>query len=119
MTWKRILFPVAAAWTLVNVAGLGIAVAAAEWPHALVHVVFIGAFGWATSWLWRRPQQVERDARIDVLENEVSDLQRQLSETQEGLTFAEQLLAQRKPARDAEFQPRAGVRRAQDDHPGP
>ena len=95
MTLKRILAAVAVAWAIVNLAGLGFAVAASEGMHASLHGVLALVFGVGAVWLWRDPNANKRHVRVEVLEDEVSDLQKQLSDAQQGLEFAEQLLAQR------------------------
>ena len=129
LNFRRILFPVAIAWALVNLAGLGWAVAMGEGMHGGMHAALAVAFGW---WAVRlRPSRdpkaaqdpMERDKRVAVLEDEVSELQRRLSETQEGLNFTEQLLAKRpqpEPADALRFKPRQPdeqARRADDSEP--
>lgn len=109
MNWRRLLFPVAVAWTAVNLVGLGFAAVAGEAAHGAVHLVLMVAFGW---WAVRlrhgRPAPVTQqlDPQREVLEEEISQLQRQLDEKQAGLDFAEQLLAQRAAERQAEPLPR-------------
>jgi hypothetical protein len=95
MTLKRVLFPVAIAWAVVNVAGLVWAAVSGEPMHATIHAALAVAFGYGAVRLRHTPERREDVSRIEVLEDEISKLQRELTEKQEGLDFAEQLLAKR------------------------
>jgi len=95
MTFKpAIWYPIAVVLSVINLVGVGFAARSAEPWHATVHAALALAFG-----LWARrlrpgPGGSERQARLEVLEAEVSNLWQELSETQERLDFAERLLAQ-------------------------
>ena len=89
-TWYRI----AVALSAINVVSIGFAVGEGQPLHAAVHAGLALAFAWWAQHLRQRPAGNEFDARLEVLEVDVSDLRQQLSETQERLDFAERLLAQ-------------------------
>ncbi|MGH7525174.1 MAG: hypothetical protein ACREMX_00560 [Gemmatimonadales bacterium] len=95
MTFKPAIWhPIAVVLSVINLVGVGFAVGSAEPWHAAVHAGLALAFGsWARR-LGQGPGGSERQARLEVLEAEVSNLGRELSETQERLDFAERLLAQ-------------------------
>jgi hypothetical protein len=98
MTFRTALYPIALAWTALNIGGIGYAAYTAEPMHAMVHGVLAVAFGlWAVSLRKTRAPEPARDVRLEVLEDEVSELQRELNETRQGLNFAEQLLASKRP----------------------
>ena len=100
MTFKpTIWYPIAVGLSVINVAGVGLAVARAEPSHAAIHAGLALAFGLWAQRLRQRPGGSEHDARLDALEDEVSKLRQQVSETQERLDFVERLLAQRAEAR--------------------
>lgn len=88
-TWYRI----AVALSAINVVSIGFAVGEGEPVHAAVHAGLALAFAWWAQHLRQRPAANEFEARLDVLEVDVSDLRQQLGETQERLDFAERLLA--------------------------
>jgi hypothetical protein len=91
-TW----FPITVVLSALNLVGAGFAAGAAEPWHATVHVVFALAFGLGARRLLRGPGAGELQdglEGIEALEFEVSNLRRELSETQERLDFAERLLA--------------------------
>ena len=102
---KGFLFAAAIGWALLNIAGLFMALGqGAGIAHLSTHIVLAVGLSIVAFFLrpWKRPREpVERtiagDKRIEVLESEVSDLQRQLNETQRGLDFTEQLLKQQPP----------------------
>ena len=101
-TIKWILFAVAVAWTVINVAGLGMAVAAGEPWHGTIHAVLALGFGYAAlrlrqPWRKQKERELEADPLIYELEDEISELRKELSRTQEGLDFAEQLLVKKVP----------------------
>lgn len=96
--------PIAVGLSLVNVAGLGYAVALAEPWHAAVHAALAVAFG-----LWaRRLRQGSGGSAIALMEQQLgqqaaaledaqttlADQSAQLAELEERVDFAERLLAQ-------------------------
>jgi hypothetical protein len=103
-TWYRI----AVVLSLLNLVGAGFAAGQAQGPHAAIHVALALGFGF---WARRLRQRLrERDVpagpeafdaleAIQALEADVSQLRRELNETQERLDFAERLLAQGAEAR--------------------
>lgn len=102
MTFKpAIWYPIAVTLSVINLVGLGLAVRPGEPWHAATHAVLALAFG-----LWARRLRPgtgtsgsEHQARLEALEAEVSRQQRELTEAQERLDFAERLLAQGAEAR--------------------
>jgi Flp pilus assembly protein TadB len=100
----RILAVVSFGWFLVNAYGLAWAALNGEGMHSLVHAVLTVALAAAAVFLWRMAprskaraqRQALPDAQVEQLNEEINSLQRQLDETRESLTFAEQLLAKRK-----------------------
>jgi hypothetical protein len=98
-TWR----PIAIGLSAVNLIGLGLAAGAAEVPHAALHAVLALGFGWWAQRLRPTPGAGHDDAaRLDLLEADVSQLRRELTETQERLDFAERVLAQGAAARRVE-----------------
>src|SRR4051812_24497276 len=95
-------YPAAILLSIGNVAGAGFAIMEGQLWHSTFHIGLAIAFGvWAKhlgEQLRRRPDQTRRDARVELLEGEVSELQRELNQTRDGLDFAEQLLRQRQEA---------------------
>jgi hypothetical protein len=86
-TW----FPIATVLSVVNVAA--VAVAGAPW-HATTHAVLAVAFGlWAQHLRHARPGG-ELQSGLEALEDEMSNLRRELNEAQERLDFAERVMAQ-------------------------
>jgi hypothetical protein len=89
-------------WAVVNLAGMVMAIrSGGSAGHIITHAVLTPLCA-AAAWLVfpRKPRPtgpavIEPDRRVDVLEDEVTDLQRQLSDTQKKLDFTEQLLTQR------------------------
>jgi hypothetical protein len=107
---------VAATLSVLNVAGAGYAVAAAEPMHAAAHVVFAFGFGWWAYWLRQRRQEDDLETefretlrdpleRLSMLEGEVSRLQQELSDVQERLDFTERILARDRESRSPQFGP--------------
>ena len=96
MTFKPALWqPIAVALSAINLVFVGLAAGSAEPWHAGVHAALALAFGlWAQRLRWG-PGGGELQPRLEALEFEVSNLRRELSETQERLDFAERVLAQR------------------------
>jgi hypothetical protein len=99
---KTFFFLAAIGWGLLNVAGLFMAqMQDAGWAHLGTHiglaVLLFGVAYFIRPWK-KSPKPAEpalRDARLEVLENEVSHLQKELHETKRSLDFTEQLLAQK------------------------
>jgi hypothetical protein len=98
MTFKPAIWqPIAVVLSVVNLVGVGFAAGAAEPWHATMHATLALGFG-----LWaRRLRQgpvgsggSDREARLESLEADVSNLRRELGEAQERLDFTERMLAQ-------------------------
>jgi hypothetical protein len=105
MTFKpKIWYPISVVLSGLNLVAVGFAAAAAEPWHAGVHAVLGLAFG---LWAQRlRPalgsgtgSAGELQAGLEALEDEVSKMRQELSETQERLDFTERVLAQGAEAR--------------------
>jgi hypothetical protein len=95
MTFKPALWrPIAVVLSVINLVGVGFAAGSAEPWHAAGHAALALAFGLWAQRLRQGPDGSEREARLEVLEGEVSNLRLELNETQERLDFAERLLAQ-------------------------
>jgi hypothetical protein len=100
MTFKPAIWqPIAVVLSVINLVSVGFAVGAAEPWHAGVHAALGLAFG-----LWAQRLRLgaggsELQPRLEALEFEVSDLRRELSETQERLDFTERVLAQGQESR--------------------
>ena len=102
MTFKPAIWrPIAVVLSVLNLVGVGFAAGAAEPWHATAHGALALAFGLWAQRLRQDPGGSERQARLDALEAEVSNLGRELSEAQERLDFAERLLAQGPESRRA------------------
>jgi hypothetical protein len=100
MTFKpAIWLPIAVVLSVINLVAAGFAVASSEPLHAGVHVALGLAFGLWAQRLRQGPGESELQPRLEALEFEVSDLRRELSETQERLDFAERVLAQGQESR--------------------
>jgi hypothetical protein len=105
MTFKPAIWqPIAVVLSAINLVAVGFAAGAAEPWHAGGHAALGLAFG---LWAQRMKQgrgggETELQPRLEALEFEVSDLRRELSETQERLDFAERLLAQGQESRRVE-----------------
>jgi hypothetical protein len=105
MTFKPAIWqPIAVVLSVINLVSVGFAVGAAEPLHAGIHAALGLAFGLWAQRLRQGPGAVELQPRLEALEFEVSDLRRELSETQERLDFTERVLAQAQESRrlDAE-----------------
>jgi hypothetical protein len=95
MTFKPAIWkPVAIVVSAANLVGVGFAAAAAEPYHAGVHAALALAFGLWAQRLRPLRDGGDREERMDEFEADVSDLRRQLTETQERVDFAERMLAQ-------------------------
>ena len=104
MTFKSKLWqPIAVVLSAVNLVAVGFAAGGGESWHAAVHSALALGFGlWAQRLRQRRigsgiDSVGDLEAGLEALEIEVSDLRRDLSETQERLDFTERMLT-----RDAE-----------------
>ncbi len=95
MTFKPAIWrPIAIVLSVINWAGLGAAVEVAEPWHAAAHAALALAFGYWALRLGQTRGGSGPQAQFDLLEAEMSNLRRELSETQERLDFAERVLAQ-------------------------
>ncbi len=96
MTFKPAVWhPIAWVLSAANLAAAGFAIASAEPWHATIHVALAAAFGfWAQRLRPATPGGSDVQARLDELEVEVSNLRRELNETQERMDFAERVLSQ-------------------------
>jgi hypothetical protein len=108
MTFKSPIWqPIAILLSAINLVAVGLAAGAAEPWHAAGHAALALVFGLGAQRLRRRPvgREVgseiggEHEARLEVLEAEVNNLGRELSEAQERLDFTERMLAQRPESR--------------------
>ncbi|HEX6433248.1 MAG TPA: hypothetical protein VFZ87_03370 [Gemmatimonadales bacterium] len=95
MTFKPALWrPIAFGLAALNLVAVGFAAGAAEPWHAAVHAGLAMAFGSWAQRLKRAPGGADRDERLEMLEDDMSEMRRELTEAQERLDFAERLLAQ-------------------------
>ena len=100
MTFKpAIWYPIAVVLSVINLAGAGFAARQAEPWHATIHAGLAVAFGLWAQRLRQSPGGSEPQVRLEALEIEMSNVRRELSETQERLDFAERMLAQAPEAR--------------------
>jgi flagellin-like hook-associated protein FlgL len=110
MTFKPAIWhPIAFVLSVVNLVAVGFAAGDAQPYHAAGHAALALAFG-----LWvqrlsqkRRPaSELQGTAEVldalDGLQEDVSQLRRELGETQERVDFAERVLAQKSEARRME-----------------
>ena len=97
MTFKpAVWYPIAVVLAAINLLGAGFAAGSAEPMHAAAHVALAVAFGLWARRLRQGPGGSELQDRLEALEAlefEVSNLRRELGETQERLDFAERMLA--------------------------
>ena len=97
MTFKPALWrPIAFGLSALNLVAVGFAAGAAEPWHAGVHAALAIVFGSWAQRLRRAPGGADRDERLEILEDDVGEMRRELTEAQERLDFAERLLAQRR-----------------------
>ena len=95
MTFKPAIWkPIAIVLSAANLVAVGFAAGGAEPYHAAGHAALALAFGLWAQRLRPRRGTGDREERLEELEADVSDLQRQLSETQERVDFSERMLAQ-------------------------
>jgi hypothetical protein len=100
MTFKPALWrPIAIVLSVINLVAVGFAAGSAEPWHAAGHAALALAFGLWAQRLRQGPAGGDREARLEVLEAEMSNLRLELTETQERLDFAERLLAQGQESR--------------------
>src|SRR4029077_6394675 len=100
MTFKpAIWYPIAVVLSVINLAGAGFAARQAEPWHATIHAALALACGLWAQRLRQSPGGSEPQVRLEALEIEMSNVRRELSETQERLDFAERMLAQAPEAR--------------------
>lgn len=102
MTAPSKWYPVAGLLAAVNLLGLGYAVATGEPMHAIAHAVLVVAFGaWAHRLGGGRSSsgRIEQQDRIDALEDQMSNMQGELTDAQDRLDFAERMLAQEREFR--------------------
>lgn len=106
-TW----YPIAIVLSVVNVVGAA-AAAGDPWFHAGAHAALALGFGMWAQRLKQRRDKGEHTAslaagegdRLEALEDELTRLRQELSETQERLDFTERMLAQRPDPRRVEPQ---------------
>lgn len=101
MTFKpKTWYPIAAVLSVLNLGAVGFATGPTQPWHATIHAALALAFG---IWAYRLRQArggsdlqpgLEALEGLESLEVEVSNLRRELSETQERLDFTERMLAQ-------------------------
>ena len=95
MTFKPAIWrPIAVTLSAINLVGVGFAAGATEPWHAAIHAALALAFGLWAQRLRQGEGVSDGQARLELLEAEVGNLRRELSETQERLDFAERVLAQ-------------------------
>ena len=95
-------YPVVGFFAVVNLLGLGYAVATGEPMHAIGHAVLVVAFG---SWAHRlggggsSSRRIEEQERLEALEDQMSNMQGELTDAQDRLDFAERMLAHERESR--------------------
>jgi hypothetical protein len=104
VVWRTVAIGLSA----LNMAGVGLAAGASEAGHAALHAALALVFGlWAQrSWqaaarrgeFTRSEPGAIEPGRLEALEEGLASMQRELSEAQERLDFAERLLAQGRDA---------------------
>jgi uncharacterized membrane protein YhiD involved in acid resistance len=100
MTFRAaVWYPIAVVLAVANLAAAGFAAGSGEPVHATVHVSLALAFGWWAERLRQRRGVNESQPRLEELEEELSNVRRELNEVQERLDFAERLLAQQESRR--------------------
>jgi hypothetical protein len=111
MTFKPAVWrPIAFVLSALNLVAVGFAAGTAEPWHAASHATLALVFGLWAQRLGQRPGgsgrhtrleelEAEMGNRLEAVETEMSNLGRELSETQERMDFAERLLAKTAEAR--------------------
>ena len=98
---RKFLFRAAVVLVGINVAGGIYAYMTNEVMHGLVHGAFAVGFAlWARylkSTAVQSERRVEQPDRVELLQNDLSDLERELQETRARLDFADQLLKKKPP----------------------
>ena len=102
MIFKRgFWFAIAVAATVANAGGAIFASVNSEPMHAFVHIAAAFGFGLLAAYLRPRslpaPPRVQNADRTQLLEADLSELERELRETRERLEFADQLLKNKPP----------------------
>jgi hypothetical protein len=101
----RIWYPIAVVLSAINLVAVGFAAGEPQPWHAGIHAALALAFGLWAQRLRQTPRGGDLQAPVEVLEavealeDEVSKLRQELSETQERQDFTERLLAQRPESR--------------------
>jgi hypothetical protein len=99
---RKFLLTASIVLVAINVAGGIYAYMTNEVMHGLAHGAFAVGFG-----LWARylkstdrgaERRVEQPDRVELLQNDLSDLERELQETRARLDFADQLLKKKPPS---------------------
>lgn len=103
MPFKRTVWFWIAVGAVVFNAGFGIYASVVEEPmHAFVHGAIALSFGLLALHLRSAAvpseRQVERPDQVELLEADLSELERELRETQDRLKFADQLLQNKPPS---------------------
>ena len=105
MTFKPALWrPIAFGLSALNLVAVGFAAGDAEPYHAAGHAALAMAFGYWAQRLRRAPGGADREERLEMLEDDMGEVRRELTEAQERLDFAERLLAQRREPQRIEEQ---------------
>lgn len=97
---RRVLFWIAIAIVVINVAGGIYAYMTNEPMHAFVHGALAFGFGlWARHLATGAPKarHVAQPDKVEMLQADLSDLERELQETRERLEFTDQLLKNKPP----------------------
>ncbi|HET9440901.1 MAG TPA: hypothetical protein VFO52_12055 [Longimicrobiales bacterium] len=102
MSLKRMFWlPVALGLVVLNLAGGIFAYLTSEPMHGFVHGAAAVGFGLWAHYLWQSPaageRQIAQPDKVKMLEADLSELERELKETQERLDFADQLLKKKQP----------------------
>lgn len=102
MSLKRVLWlPLSLGLVVLNLAGGIFAYLTSEPMHGFVHGAAAVGFGLWARYLWQRPavseRQVQQPDKVQMLEADLSELERELKETQDRLDFADQLLKKKQP----------------------
>jgi hypothetical protein len=101
MTFKSALWrPIAYGLSAVNLVAVGFAAGAAEPYHAAGHAALALVFAsWAQRMRRSPGKELPGEERLELLESDVSELRRELTEAQERLDFTERMLAQSRETR--------------------
>jgi hypothetical protein len=106
---RGIWLPIALLATALNVAGGLYASLTNEPMHAFVHGAVAVGFGLFARYLWTaappRASAIREPDKVEMLQSDLSELERELHETQKRLDFADQLLKNKPPKTPDESQP--------------